>query len=73
MNLDVIRMRIDRDFTYHPLDDDQVERYEKVLAKCQELAHLIVDMTLSSREQSLALTSLENVASSVHDAIARNG
>lgn len=60
------------DFTYHPARGDQVERYGIIRAKAKELALLIADCAPISREQSLALTSLEDAVMWANAAIARN-
>lgn len=63
---------IEQNFTYHRPFGDQQERYEALRAKAKELAHLINETTPSSREQSLALTNLENAIMWANAAIARN-
>ena len=64
--------RINNDFTYHPPKNDQVDRYEQLRNKAAELAHLIVTLTPISREQSLALTFVEQASMMANAAIARN-
>lgn len=68
-----IRDRIDRDFTYHAPKTGQPEIYESIRAKAKELALLIVDHSPASREQSLALTSLEEAVFWANAGVARNG
>lgn len=63
---------IDVNFTYHRPFGDQQERYEALRAKAKELAILINTTTPSSREQSLALTNLEQAVMWANAAIARN-
>jgi hypothetical protein len=46
-------------FTYHAPKAGQPEKYEKLRAKAKELAYLIQELTPVTREQSLALTKLE--------------
>lgn len=58
-------------FTYHAPKGDQPRRYEELRAQARKLAELIVDLTPESREQSLALTNLEQTAFWANAAIAR--
>ena len=58
-------------FTYHPPKNDQQERYVKLRDRAKGLAELIVELSPESREQSLALTSLEQAVMWVNAAIAR--
>ena len=64
--------RLDNDFTYHAPGGDQVERYGALRAKGKELALHIVENTPESREQSLALTKVEEAIFFANAAIARN-
>ena len=64
--------RIERDFTYHAPLPGQPERYTQIREKAKELALLIVDVTPQSREQSLALTNLEQTVMWANASIARN-
>lgn len=64
--------RIERDFTYHPPKGDQQSRYEYLRHRAKTLAGDIVRNTPVSREQSLALTSLEEAVMWANAAIARN-
>jgi len=59
-------------FTYHKPFGNQPERYELLRSRARELAELIVDNTPMSREQSLALTKLEECTFWSNSAIARN-
>jgi len=59
-------------FTYHAPKPDQPERYELLRNKALELATLIVELSPSSREQSVALTLLDQVIMETNAAIARN-
>lgn len=63
---------IDKRFTYHPPVGDQAERYDDLRGKFRELAHAIVDAVPMSREQSLALTKLEESCFWANAGIARN-
>lgn len=64
--------RIENNFTYHTPKNDQAERYISLRAKAKELAYLIVNSTPESREQSLALTKLEESIMWANASIARN-
>ena len=59
-------------FTYHPPKGDQVERYEYLRGAALEFARIIVEKTPYSREQSVALTLLEQAVMMANAAIARN-
>lgn len=64
--------RLDNDYKYHPPVEDQQERYVAIRDKAKELAILIVESTPPSREQSTALTLLEQAVMESNAAIARN-
>jgi hypothetical protein len=64
--------RMNNNLTYHTPKGDQQERYEQIRNKAKEFALLIIDVTPVSREQSLALTDLENAAMWANASIARN-
>ena len=64
--------KIENNFTYHPPTGDQDERYTAIRAAAKSLALLIADKTPYSREQSLALTNLEQAVFWANAAIARN-
>lgn len=59
-------------FTYHKPFGSQPKRYESIRAKAKELAILITELTPHSREQSLALTKLEECSFWANASIARN-
>lgn len=67
-----IRERIENDFTYHAPKPGQPERYTKLREAAKQFALLIVEETPYSREQSLALTNLEQSVFFANAAIARN-
>lgn len=58
-------------FTFHPVQPGQAERYEAIRAKALEFATLVVDLTPESREQSLAITAIEDAVYAANAAIAR--
>lgn len=68
MDIDDINNR----FTYHAPKGDQAERYERIRALARTFAVHIADVTPASREQSLAITNLEEVVFWANAAIARN-
>ncbi len=63
---------IENNFTYHPPFGDQPQRYEAIRSEAKRLAAFIIVKTPSSREQSLALTNLEQAVFWANAAIARN-
>jgi hypothetical protein len=64
--------QINRSFTYHPPKPDQQPRYAMIRDEAKALATIIAAHTPPSREQSLALTSLEQAVMWANAAIARN-
>lgn len=58
-------------FTYHSSKGNQSERYQQIRDKAHEMATLIVRLTPESREQSLALTALEEAVFWANASIAR--
>ncbi len=59
-------------FSYHAPHGDQNERYINIRTRALSFALHIAKTTPSSREQSLALTALEEVVFWANAAIARN-
>ena len=68
---DMTREEIEVRFTYHPAFGDQAARYIAIREAAKELALLITNLTPDSREQSLALTALEEVVMWANAGIAR--
>lgn len=64
--------QIDNIFTYHSPKNDQPQRYEEIRTQARHLAHLIVQTTPESREQSLAITNLQQAVMFANAAIAIN-
>jgi len=58
-------------FTYHAPKGDQPQRYVEIRSTARALAELIVELTPPSREQSLAITALEECTFWANAAIAR--
>lgn len=67
-----MRARLDNDYTYHSPKDDQPSRYAIIRENAKNLAECIVENTPPSREQSVALTLLEQVVMEANAGIARN-
>ena len=63
---------LEKRFANHPAKGDQRERYEQLWAEAKQFAYTIKRLTPYSREQSLALTHLEDTVTSAIGAIARN-
>jgi hypothetical protein len=59
-------------FQYHAPKADQPARYEALRTKARELATLIQESTPASREQSVALTNLQQAVMWANAAIAIN-
>jgi hypothetical protein len=64
--------RIENDFVYHAPFGNQILRYARMRSRGKELAYDIVRNTPVSREQSLALTHLEEAIMWANAAVARN-
>lgn len=64
--------RIESDFTYHAPKGDQAQRYEQIRERAKGLALYLLQVTPQSREQSLALTHLEEAVMWANASIARN-
>lgn len=69
---DRVMAQIERTFTYHAPQGDQAGRYEAIRSRAREFAAFLATVTPESREQSLALTHLEEVVMFANAAIARN-
>lgn len=64
--------RLENNFVYHSPKPGQGERYEEIRSAAKRYALLLCDLTPPSREQSLALTALEEATFWANAAIARN-
>ena len=62
--------QIDETFVYHSPKPNQTPRYEAIRSQARVLAHFIAQNTPPSREQSLALTKLQEVVMFANAAIA---
>lgn len=63
---------IEKRFTYHPPLPGQPEIYTTIRENAKQLAICITSLSPESREQSLAITSLEEAVFWANAAIARN-
>ena len=63
--------KIENAFTYHAPKDGQPEKYQAIREKAKELAYLIQELVPPSREQSLAMTKLEECSMWANAGIAR--
>lgn len=66
------RAQVEHNFTYHAPKPEQQPKYERLRELAKELGLAIVDLTPESREQSLAITDLENCIMHANAAIARH-
>ena len=64
--------QIENTFIYHTPKEDQPDRYDVIRSTAATLATLILANTPPSREQSLAITNLEQAIMWANAAIARN-
>jgi hypothetical protein len=69
---DEMAKRLENNFTYHKPKDDQQSRYVHIREAAHLLAQVIVQNSPMTREQSLALTNLEQAVMWANAAIARN-
>lgn len=63
---------LDHRFTYHAPKPGQPEKYVAIRDKAKDLAVLITDSSVASRERSLALTKIEEAVFWANAGIARN-
>lgn len=64
--------RIENNFVHHAPKDDQVSRYDAIRSLAKVFALMISAKTPASREQSLALTKLEECVFWANASIGRN-
>jgi hypothetical protein len=69
--MSIPQTELDTRFTDHPPAEGQPEIYRRIRAKGKELAELINEVTPPSREQSLALTAIEESVMWGNAAVAR--
>jgi hypothetical protein len=65
--------KIENSFTYHPVKEGQDEIYQNLRNKAKELAYMIDALVPASREQSLAMTKLEESIMWANKGVACNG
>ena len=65
-------MDLERVFTYHPPTGTQAQRYVQIRDMAKRLAEVVQKVTPESREQSLALTSIQQATMWANAAIAIN-
>jgi hypothetical protein len=63
---------LENNFSYHAPTEGQPERYGELRETAKYLAYLILNLTPASREQSLAITKLEESVFWANAGIARN-
>jgi hypothetical protein len=64
---------IEKRFSYHaPKNEHQTMRYAAIRSAAKDFAYMLIQLTPSSREQSLSLTHLEECVMFANAAIARN-
>lgn len=68
-----MRIDIERNFTYHTPTPEQLEKYALIRKRCGELGEMLQDICPDSRERSVAMTNLEQVAMWANASIAREG
>lgn len=59
-------------FDYHPPTGEQPERYTELRAEAKAFAAKVLELTPASREQSLAITAIEQALMWANASIARN-
>ncbi len=64
--------KIETAFTYHAPKSGQLEKYTEIRSKAKEFAYMITQLVPDSREQSLAITKLEECVMWANAGIARN-
>ncbi len=71
---DYMKDQIEKNFKFHvPVEGDgKAAKFEAIRTCAKQLAHLINDTAPDSREQSLAITKLEEVVFWANASVARN-
>lgn len=67
-----MNQQIENNFKYHAPKEGQPEKYTAIREKAKELAYLIDEVCLNSREKSVAMTNLETCVMWANASIARN-
>lgn len=63
---------LNRNYQYHAPHGDQPDRYRAIRVAARQLAKVIVECSQESREQSIALTNVEQAVMWANAGIARN-
>lgn len=71
--MSITKEEIDRRFSAYPVNEEQAARMQEIRLQAGLLARRITGWTKESREQSVAITNLEDVVFWANAAIARNG
>ena len=66
------RIDLEQRFTYHAPKGDQPARYTAIRLQAKQLAEMILEYAPESREQSLAITALEECVMWANAGIARH-
>lgn len=64
-------LEVEDRFRYHSPSVEQVSKYDAIREAAKVLAYVIIGLTPESREQSIAITTLEEVVFWANAAIAR--
>lgn len=72
MDRAALHARVEHDLTNHPPKGETGALLDEVTRRCIELGHFLVDNVPAGREQSLALTHLEQLSMWAKAGIARN-
>lgn len=68
-----LKDKIEDLFTYHKPEGNQPAQYDAIRAKAKELAHVIVDNTPASADQTAAIRKLRECVMTANAAIALKG
>lgn len=69
---EAMKARLNNSFSYHAPFGDQAGRYEAIRSAGLNFAYDIIERTPASREQSLAITAIEEAVMRANQAIALN-
>lgn len=68
----LLRDRMENDFAYHAPDAEKARKHEAVRAAARAFARYVADACPEGREQSLAITKIEEAMFWANAALARN-
>lgn len=66
-------MELENRFKFHPADEKAGRKHEQIRHQCHQLAATVQMMTPPGREQSLAITKIEEAMMWANASIARKG